>query len=210
MTPDTEPCRHHGNVSKRGPYARQTEACHLCLTSCSNSTCRAHAAEALRCLSAALADPASLPKRLQPLAPLAPILETALAPEPAASAAAPGSETAAAAEAAAAAGSHAAAAGDPEEDTAMHDAAADGDTAGAVSSQSRSPRRLPAVTALLLAETATQLAAPNAGMARRLGRLLSSRPDLDLEVAACVLSRLGCHSGPHVELAVRHACCGGC
>ena len=46
---------------------------------------------------------------------------------------------------------------------------------------------LPAITALFLAEAATQLAAPEAAMHRRMGKLLAARPDLDLEVPLLIV-----------------------
>lgn len=102
-------------------------------------------------VSAALHDSAALPKSLQPLAPLAPILRSALAPEhgPTAAAAqhveepdaADGGDVVIAA--AAEAGSARAATADG-----LHASTA----AGLDGGQHRAPRRLPAVTALLLAE----------------------------------------------------------
>lgn len=95
-------------------------------------------------MAATLDDAGSLPKSLQPLAPLAPILRSALAPQggmAGAAAAATGTEPVEAL------GANATAA----EAGAMVTSLADGAQFGSGSWQG-APKRLPAVTALLLAE----------------------------------------------------------
>lgn len=112
-------------------------------------------------------DGVAVPRGLQPLQPLAPILQSALV---------------------AAENDPAMAAGVADAHTADYAGIAQPGLAvaaaggGAGGEGLAPPRRLPAVVALFLAEAVTQLAAPEAGMHRRLGKLLSARPDLDLDV----------------------------
>ncbi len=129
---------------------------------------RSTAAGALTFLLAALSDDGvAVPRGLQPLQPLAPILQSALV---------------------AAENDPAMAAGVADAHTADYAGIAQPGLAvaaaggGAGGEGLAPPRRLPAVVALFLAEAVTQLAAPEAGMHRRLGKLLSARPDLDLDV----------------------------
>jgi hypothetical protein len=103
-----------------------------CTSQLQPAYCRCSAAEALAAVAAALEDEASLPKGLQPLTPLAPIISSALvardSPDPAAGQA-----------------------GDAA-DAADDGAAGANGAAGAIA-----PRRLPAITALLLAEVGRPL-----------------------------------------------------
>lgn len=145
--------------------------------------CRRTAGEALAFLSAALEEPAGLPRGLHPLEPLLPMLQSALAAE-----AAEGRITPAAA---GTPSKHAARTpADPDTNGWAHEdggeavaPAAPGATGLSPDPESNAPRRLPAVMALFLAEAAAQLAAPEAAMHRRLGKLLSARPNLDLDVS---------------------------
>ena len=115
--------------------------------------CRCSAAEVLRAVIPALEDAASLPRSLQPLEPLAPIVASALAPRSSSDAAGDAADTDAAAGTDIANGDGAAGAAGASAAAAAAAAAAGEDA----------PSRQPAITALLLAEVRRCMAPPKGG-----------------------------------------------